>query len=167
MNREKRLESLEIKARVEPTELDQRIERQFERDAAKFGPEWVKNVEEVSERFGRAIEEAKAAGRDPVMDRAVQLAGDEFTEVRHENRPPWLPQLRRIYAEDPEAEPLHDCADCGLSIPLRPGRNAHGPNGPVAVIRRPYRYFDSCPACGGDVGYEAHYRAQREARGAS
>jgi hypothetical protein len=168
MNRlHKRIEQLENRARVAPSELDRRLEQQFERDAAKFGPAWVKDVEEASERFGRAFEAAKAAGRDPVTDRAVQLAGEEFMEVRHENRPAWPPELRKIYLEDPEAQPLHDCADCGLSIPCRPGRNTHGPNGPIAVIRPFYRYFDSCPACGGRVGYGAHYLAQHEASGAS
>ncbi len=163
----RRLASLESKARLAgPTELDRRLERQFERDAAKRGPEWVRHVEEVRERFCQARRAAEDAGRALITDRAVRVAAEEFQAVRHEGRPVWPPEFRKIYLEDPEAQPLHDCEECGLDIPNRPGKNTYK-GGQRVVVRPFYRYFDSCPACGGRVGYEAHYRAQHEARGAS
>jgi hypothetical protein len=52
--------------------------------------------------------------------------------------------------EDSEAMPQHDCADCGLAIPVRPARPADF----VGEVER--IYFPTCPNCGGRSGWYAY-----------
>ncbi len=62
-----------------------------------------------------------------------------------------LPQeLVQIYLDDPEAVPLHDCAVCGIPIPVHADRS--DPEGPSQRI-----YFASCPRCGGQTGLYAYW----------
>ena len=58
--------------------------------------------------------------------------------------------LVEVYLADPDAEPLDDCADCGLAVPVRVGRRA----GHEVVGERPY--FPACPCCGGRTGPHAY-----------
>jgi hypothetical protein len=68
------------------------------------------------------------------------VIGTERPAVMH-------PEVARVYAEHPDASPLHDCEDCGLGIPCRGGSK----DAPF------YRWFDACPNCGGRVGYCAYF----------
>jgi hypothetical protein len=60
------------------------------------------------------------------------------------------PELIQVYLSDPEAMPLHDCEDCGLVVPVRPGKGCDGDGEPERV------YFPTCPCCGGRTGLYAH-----------
>ncbi|MFL5338735.1 MAG: hypothetical protein ACJ8F7_01095 [Gemmataceae bacterium] len=63
------------------------------------------------------------------------------------------PALVCVYLEDPEAVPLHDCADCGLAVPVHPG--------PRGYEDEPARaYFPTCPCCGGPTGLYAYWAAK-------
>lgn len=65
--------------------------------------------------------------------------------------PPSLPpELVQVYLDDPEAVPLHDCACCGLPVPVRPGWGSY--EGEPARV-----YFPNCPACGGPTGLYAYW----------
>jgi hypothetical protein len=101
----------------------------------------------------------KEAGRDPITDRGVRIAGDELEDVLRDGRPAWPEEVREIYSEDLDALPLSDCANCGLPLPVRPGENAYK-GGKRVTVRPAYNYFDQCPVCGGSVGYEAYYRSR-------
>ena len=57
---------------------------------------------------------------------------------------PW--QLVEVYLLDPDAEPLHDCEECGMAVPVRCSRRV----GHEPVAER--RYFPTCPCCGGRTG---------------
>src|SRR5205807_950104 len=50
-----------------------------------------------------------------------------------------------VYLADPEARPHHDCEECGMAVPVRPG---HGLDDELSE----YAYFPCCPACGGKTG---------------
>ncbi len=65
------------------------------------------------------------------------------------------PELIATYLDDAEAVPLHDCADCGLAVPIRPGRT-YGYEGLAAR-----RYFPTCPHCGGKTGWYARWSNHR------
>ncbi len=55
-----------------------------------------------------------------------------------------------IYLADPDAEPLCDCEDCGLSVPVRTGRRVgHEP-------AWDHVYFAACPCCRGRTGEYAY-----------
>jgi hypothetical protein len=54
-------------------------------------------------------------------------------------------EVVRVYLEDAEAAPLAECADCGLALPVRPGRRDDQGWG--------QDYFPTCPACGGRPGW--------------
>jgi hypothetical protein len=60
-------------------------------------------------------------------------------------------QLVEVYLQDTEAEPLHDCARCGLAVPVRPGWRRAPDGVPEAV------YFPACPCCGGPTGPYAYW----------
>ena len=60
-------------------------------------------------------------------------------------------ELVRVYLDDHEAEPLHDCEDCGLPVPVRAGRHC----GHEAVVE--CVYFPECPCCGGRTGRHAYW----------
>jgi len=65
---------------------------------------------------------------------------------------PWrLPAaLINVYLQDSEAVPLHDCADCGLAIPIRP--HWRGYEWEPGLL-----YFECCPSCGGSTGLYAYW----------
>ncbi|MDX1965436.1 MAG: hypothetical protein SFX18_19985 [Pirellulales bacterium] len=71
------------------------------------------------------------------------------------------PQIVRIYLNDPEAVPLHDCEECGLAVPVRPNR-VHGLESDPEC-----EYFPTCPLCGGRTGpfyYWSEFRTQLQRR---
>ena len=62
-------------------------------------------------------------------------------------------ELVQVYLDDDEAMPLHDCAGCGVAIPVRPAWQ--GAEGGLQEI-----YFPKCPCCGARTGlYAAWSRA--------
>lgn len=65
--------------------------------------------------------------------------------------------LAQVYLDDPEALPLHDCADCGLAVPVRPNR--YGLDGEPDHL-----YFQACPSCGGVTGRHAYWSRPRRPR---
>ncbi len=64
------------------------------------------------------------------------------------------PDLVGVYLQDAEALPLHDCAGCGLAVPVRPGRGGEGDE-PEQV------YFPHCPCCGAATGLYAYWAGPR------
>lgn len=73
-------------------------------------------------------------------------------EVDHPPLPDELPrELVEVYLRDGEAEPLHDCEECGLPVPVRCGRRV----GREPVAER--EYFPACPCCGGRTGKYAFW----------
>lgn len=60
-------------------------------------------------------------------------------------------ELVEVYLLDDEAEPLYDCEDCGLPVPVRAGRRC----GHEAAVDRVY--FPTCPVCGGRTGRHAYW----------
>jgi hypothetical protein len=80
-------------------------------------------------------------------------------EVDHPPLPVELPrELLEVFLRDHEAEPLHDCEECGLPVPVRCGRRVG--HEPVAE----WEYFPACPNCGGRTGRYAFWsRATRAA----
>jgi hypothetical protein len=60
------------------------------------------------------------------------------------------PALVQVYLSDPEAIPSHDCAECGVAIPIRPSCLNYEDE-PAEV------YFPSCPCCGGPTGLYASW----------
>ncbi len=74
--------------------------------------------------------------------------------IENEDRqlPDALPQaLVEVYLNDDEAEPLHDCEECGLPIPVHASRRC----GHEATVERVY--FPACPHCGGRTGQYAYW----------
>ena len=65
-------------------------------------------------------------------------------------------EVLNVYLTDPEALPLHDCADCGLSVPVRPNR-LYGSEGEAEEC-----YFSECPACGGHTGLYCFWSNRNE-----
>ena len=59
------------------------------------------------------------------------------------------PEVAIVYLGDPNAKPVHDCADCGYPLPFTWARPLSKPPRPVTA------YFDCCPLCGGRVGWHA------------
>jgi hypothetical protein len=59
-----------------------------------------------------------------------------------------------VYLADPKPLPLHDCENCGLEVPIRPGWQKGDHTEPAKA------YFESCPVCGGRVGYCARWHKQ-------
>ncbi|MFO0950741.1 MAG: hypothetical protein U0835_06215 [Isosphaeraceae bacterium] len=60
-------------------------------------------------------------------------------------------ELVEVYLRDDDAEPLHDCERCGLSVPVRVGRRC----GHEGAVER--EYFPTCPHCGGHTGRFAYW----------
>ncbi len=72
--------------------------------------------------------------------------------------PKFIPkELLLVYSADSEAMPLHDCADCGLSVPVRPNRLYGGEGEPEES------YFPNCPICGGRTGLYFYWSSRKEA----
>ncbi len=61
------------------------------------------------------------------------------------------PPLVQIYLDDADAEPRHDCAECGLAVPVRPGIHREARDG-IEL-----EYFPTCPVCGGPTGLYAYW----------
>ncbi len=60
-------------------------------------------------------------------------------------------ELVEVYLRDEDAEPLHDCEECGLPVPVRADRRC----GHEATVDRVY--FPACPHCGGRTGRFAYW----------
>jgi hypothetical protein len=58
--------------------------------------------------------------------------------------------LVQVYLNDPEAIPLHDCAGCGIAVPIRPNCLSYEEE-PAEV------YFPDCPCCGSRTGLYASW----------
>ena len=120
------------------------------------GPDgWNKRWQDARERFLAAVDPRQRPVVEAVLSQPFYGgAGLRAWLAALANRggvlPPSLPQeLVVVYLEDSEALPLHDCADCGLAIPVRPGRSSF-----VGEVERVY--FRTCPCCGGRTGWYAH-----------
>jgi hypothetical protein len=59
-------------------------------------------------------------------------------------------ELIAVYLSDAEAEPLYDCEECGLPVPVKVGRRGHEPSCDRV-------YFVACPDCGGRTGPHAYW----------
>lgn len=133
----------------EPTEADLEMQRRLDGIIGGLSPEQQEHVlaeledPEVMGPGGRSMSRLTRE----ILNLAI---GNERPGVMH-------PDVALVYREDPRAVPLHDCADCGLGIPCVAGGKTGGRTIPFR------RYFDACPACGGEVGYNAYWRKQREA----
>lgn len=64
-------------------------------------------------------------------------------------------ELVEVYLADDDAEPLHDCEQCGLAVPVRAARRC----GHEAAVER--QYFPVCPCCGGKTGRHAYWSSAR------
>ena len=62
------------------------------------------------------------------------------------------PEVAAIHLSGGAAMLLHDCEDCGFRTPVTPGEY----KGKPAV-----HHFDSCPLCGGRIGYDAHFKEKK------
>jgi hypothetical protein len=73
------------------------------------------------------------------------------------NLPAAIPSpLMQVYLEDNQAVPLHDCAACGVAIPVRPTWD-------MPEERPEQIYFAVCPCCGGATGLFAYWtRVEKE-----
>jgi hypothetical protein len=60
-------------------------------------------------------------------------------------------ELIDVYLADPDALPLHDCAECGLAIPVHAGTRDSEDAEPE------FSYFPTCPCCGGITGWCAYW----------
>ncbi len=72
-------------------------------------------------------------------------------EVDYRPLPHRLPcDLVQVYLDCNEAEPLHDCAGCGIAIPVNP--NLFSIDGDPDRV-----YFSECPSCGSATGLHAYW----------
>ena len=115
---------------------------------AEAGTDW----QDAEDRLLAAVPDGAAVRRPALLDRpaarrprAAGLAPARWSATRPLARP--LPdELVEVYLTDDEAEPLHDCAECGLPVPVRAGRRGgHEPTCERVVLpglpalRRPDR----------------------------
>lgn len=129
-----------------------RIDRPGALREAHLGRRWV----EARDQFLAAIDPRQSAAVAELL-RQPRRGGlglrmwlrDLVTQGRP--IPATLPaRLIQVYLDDAEAVPLHDCADCGLAVPVHPG--CHG------YEEEPERvYFAACPCCGGATGLYAYW----------
>jgi hypothetical protein len=90
---------------------------------------------------------------------ALDLPFGREDRERMADRPALPAEVRRVFLDDAEAVPSHDCAECGVFLPVRPGQQG----GPEPVI-----YYTACPLCGGRVGYDLfRWREQHAASAAA
>ncbi len=88
--------------------------------------------------------------------RTSRLTREILASVIGIERPPIMhPAVAQVYAEHPDASPLHECEDCGLGIPAHGGIIRGGRTIPFR------RYFDRCPNCGGHVRYAAYFHKHK------
>jgi hypothetical protein len=163
-NRLARLE--EVAAAQGPTaeSFDERATQEREaRDAA-----WALMQQTMSPEHARLVVDAYAVGAQYVQSaefnapagRLLRRCLDSIDRLKYRHWPDteiadevilaMPPEVAEVYLTE-DALPLHSCADCGFRVPLTPGAN-----------RRPARrHFDSCPLCGGKVGYYAYYNRRK------
>ncbi len=68
------------------------------------------------------------------------------------------PEVIDVYLTDARAQPDHECADCGLEVPVRPcviDEKSFVRNVFRAPTEAEIRYFPVCPCCGGVTGLSA------------
>jgi len=103
---------------------------------------------------------AKAILANPRLGGRGLRAWIALLEVEDRPLPDSLPaELVEVYLKDTEAEPLHDCEECGLPVPVRAGwRAGHEPS--AARV-----YFPACPHCGGRTGRHAYWSGRGRING--
>jgi len=80
-------------------------------------------------------------------------------EIERRPLPRQLPvDLVEVYLNDDDAEPMHDCEDCGFVVPVRVSRRI----GHEAVVERDY--YPTCPNCGGRTGRFAYWSKRGQKR---
>jgi hypothetical protein len=125
-----------------PTEEDREFQRRWEAVAEGLTDEQREHVER--ELTDPQVSGPGGRGASGPTGHVVMLLASDAPPVMH-------PEVARVYAEHPEAAPLHDCEDCGLGIPCRGGSK----DAPF------HRWFDACPNCGGRVGYYAYFHKHK------
>jgi hypothetical protein len=102
---------------------------------------------------GLIIEDLEGVHEDSVASQFGRLTLAAFDCVQHHlsrGTPLEFPaEVAIVYLADPNAKPVHDCADCGYRLPFTWARPLSKPPRPVTA------YFDCCPLCGGRVGWHA------------
>jgi hypothetical protein len=95
----------------------------------------------------------RAGGR--LAEIASRMVSDSVSW--HFQGPLALPsEVVRVYFEDPDATPHHDCDRCGFMVPVHTGwRKGY------VVVDPPRHYFDTCPLCGGRCGYSAYFMTMK------
>jgi hypothetical protein len=92
----------------------------------------------------RALDEPQSAGRGLRVWLEILAAQQREPPVTIAR------ELVDVYLDDPNALPQHDCADCGLAVPVRPSSDGEG-----------RAYFPRCPGCGGPTGRFAYWSNPR------
>ena len=94
----------------------------------------------------------RAALADPNVGGRGLRAWLALVEIEDRPLPAALPEdLFAVYLSDAEAEPLYDCEQCGLPVPVRAGRRSgHEPTCDRV-------YYSVCPYCGGRTGPHAFW----------
>jgi hypothetical protein len=72
---------------------------------------------------------------------------------------PFPRALAEVYLDDPKALAWSKCQACGLPLPRRWGFWVEAGTG--GWWQAPLRYFDRCPACGGEVGNWSQHDVSR------
>jgi len=157
------------RALVEEAQDQAKAERE-ERDAA-----WAIMQGTMSQGHARMVVGAYATGAQDIKSPAYNTPAGRllrrcldamdrlkyrhwpYTEVAPEVVLAMPPQVAEVYL-DHDAMPLHNCEDCGFRVPITPGRDG----------KPARRHFDTCPLCGGKVGWYAYFnRRKAEADAAS
>jgi hypothetical protein len=63
-----------------------------------------------------------------------------------------------VYLQDADAVAHHECAECGIAIPVRVQRWQTIDDGSCEI------YFPTCPACGGRTGWYLHRSKQAQSQ---
>jgi hypothetical protein len=94
---------------------------------------------------------ARYTGLRSWVDRHVSREEQTWSWVGWGFLPPRLPvALLDAYLTDAKAQPRHDCADCGLIVPV---------HGDWEWEQRQRMLFQCCPHCGGPIGARAYFHA--------
>jgi hypothetical protein len=122
----------------------------------ELNPAW----EAVKDEFLRAVPPRQRAQVAELLHESDSRGRGLRTWLRvlaaNEQRPAdrFPAALVQVYLDDDEAMPLHDCAVCGVAIPVRP--DWYSFDGEPQQV-----YFPECPCCGGRTGlYAAWSRGQ-------
>lgn len=113
---------------------------------------WIKLREEFLERVDSAQRAAAATLLlEPRQGGRGLRSWLRRLHVDERPLPMSLPHdLVQVYLDHSEVEPLYDCADCGLAIPVEVGWQRSEAL-PLIV------YFETCPCCGGQTGLHAYW----------